>query len=130
MKMKEDMLYYTKTHEWVKKKGDIYTVGISDYAQDFLGDIVYLELNPSLKSLKKREQFATIESVKAAEEIYSPLTAQVHAINKDLIQSPEQINKDAYGSWFIALKDCLIEELDELMNEEEYENYIKSIQKL
>ena len=97
-------LKYTKDHEWVKIDGGSAKVGITDYAQKQLGDVVYLELPQVGRSLKKGEVFGTIESVKAVSELYSPVDGEVTAVHGDLVQHPEQVNKDAHGSWMIAIK--------------------------
>jgi len=97
-------LKYTKDHEWVRLGADGARVGITDYAQKQLGDVVYLELPPVGRSLKKGEVFGTIESVKAVSELYSPVTGEVTAVNDALVQKPETVNTDPHGSWMIAMK--------------------------
>ena len=94
---------YTKDHEWIRLGGDA-QVGITDYAQKQLGDVVYLELPQVGRTLKKGEVFGTIESVKAVSELYSPVDGEVTAVNAALAQSPEAVNSDPHGSWMIALK--------------------------
>ena len=94
---------YTKDHEWIRLGGDG-QVGITDYAQKQLGDVVYLELPQVGRTLKKGEVFGTIESVKAVSELYSPVDGEVTAVNAALAQSPEAVNSDPHGSWMIALK--------------------------
>ena len=95
---------YTKDHEWVRVEGDHGTVGITDYAQKQLGDVVYLELPQVGRALKKGEVFGTIESVKAVSELYSPVDGEVTEVNSALVQHPEAVNKDPHGSWMIAVK--------------------------
>jgi len=97
-------LKYTKDHEWVRLGGGDAKVGITDYAQKQLGDVVYLELPSVGRTLKKGEVFGTIESVKAVSELYSPVSGDVTAINSALVQGPEAVNKDPHGSWMIAVK--------------------------
>jgi len=97
-------LKYTKDHEWVKLDGGSARVGITDYAQKQLGDVVYLELPQVGRSLKKGEVFGTIESVKAVSELYSPVDGEVTDVHGDLVQHPEHVNQDPHGSWMIALK--------------------------
>jgi len=97
-------LKYTKDHEWVRLDSNDARVGITDYAQKQLGDVVYLELPAVGRSLKKGEVFGTIESVKAVSELYSPVSGEVTAINDTLVQKPETVNTDPHGSWMIAVK--------------------------
>jgi glycine cleavage system H protein len=97
-------LKYTKDHEWVRLDSDDARVGITDYAQKQLGDVVYLELPAVGRSLKKGEVFGTIESVKAVSELYSPVTGEVTAVNDALVQKPEAVNTNPHGSWMIAVK--------------------------
>ena len=95
---------YTKDHEWIRLGGGSAKVGITDYAQKQLGDIVYLELPQVGRALKKGEVFGTIESVKAVSELYSPVDGEVTEVNAALVQNPEAVNKDPHGSWMIAVK--------------------------
>jgi glycine cleavage system H protein len=97
-------LKYTKDHEWVRLGGGDAKVGITDYAQKQLGDVVYLELPEVGRALKKGDVFGTIESVKAVSELYSPVDGKVTEINAALVQHPEAVNKDPHGSWMIAVK--------------------------
>ena len=97
-------LKYTKDHEWVRLGANDARVGITDYAQKQLGDVVYLELPAVGRSLKKGEVFGTIESVKAVSELYSPISGEVTAVNDTLVQKPETVNTDPHGSWMIAVK--------------------------
>jgi glycine cleavage system H protein len=97
-------LKYTKDHEWVKLDGASAKVGITDYAQKQLGDVVYLELPEVGRALKKGEVFGTIESVKAVSELYSPVDGQVTEVHSALVQHPEAVNNDPHGSWMIAVK--------------------------
>jgi glycine cleavage system H protein len=97
-------LKYTKDHEWIRLAGGTAQVGITDYAQKALGDVVYLELPQVGRTLKKGEVFGTIESVKAVSELYSPVDGEVTEINSALAQNPETVNKDPHGAWMIAMK--------------------------
>lgn len=97
-------LKYTKDHEWIRLGGGDAKVGITDYAQKQLGDVVYLELPEVGRALKKGDVFGTIESVKAVSELYSPVDGEVTEINAALVQHPEAVNKDPHGSWMIAVK--------------------------
>jgi glycine cleavage system H protein len=96
-------LKYTKEHEWVKIDGGTARVGITDYAQKQLGDVVYLELPEVGRKLKKGEVFGTIESVKAVSELYSPVDGEVTGVHGALVQHPESVNKDPHGSWMIEV---------------------------
>ncbi|MGC9320813.1 MAG: glycine cleavage system protein GcvH [Kosmotogaceae bacterium] len=120
MKMKK----YAATHEWVSVEGKTATVGISDHAQDHLGDIVYVDLPEVGKSLKKGDVFCTIESVKAASDIYAPISGKVIEVNEELDSSPEKINDDAEGAGWIAKIEMSNEsELDSLMDLEAYKKH-------
>jgi glycine cleavage system H protein len=97
-------LRYTETHEWVRVEGEVAYVGITDYAQEALGDIVFVERPPVGESYAKGEEIATIESVKAASPIYSPVSGTVTQTNAELQGQPELVNKDAYGAYILVLK--------------------------
>jgi len=97
-------LKYTKDHEWVRMSGGQARVGITDYAQKQLGDIVYLELPEVGRTVNKGDVFGTIESVKAVSELYAPVGGEVAEVNSALTEKPEMVNKDPHGSWMIALK--------------------------
>ncbi|HKJ65003.1 MAG TPA: glycine cleavage system protein GcvH, partial [Desulfopila sp.] len=94
-----DDLGYTKEHEWAKIEGDLVVIGISDYAQDQLGDIVFVEMPEEGDSFSAGEEFGTLESVKAVSELYIPLSGEVVAVNEELEDSPELLNRDPYGNW-------------------------------
>ncbi|HDP77288.1 MAG TPA: glycine cleavage system protein GcvH [Mesotoga infera] len=118
------MKKYAATHEWVSVEGKTATVGISDHAQDHLGDIVYVDLPEVGKSLKKGEVFCTIESVKAASDIYAPVSGKVIEINEELDSSPEKINDDAEGAgWIVKIEMSNESELDSLMDLEAYKKH-------
>jgi glycine cleavage system H protein len=119
---------YTKDHEYVRVEGDTGTVGITDYAQEQLGDVVYVELPAMGASVEKGAQAAVVESVKAASEVYAPVSGEVTAVNGDLEGAPGTVNEEPAGrGWFfkIRLKDP--SELDGLMTEEQYREYVASI---
>jgi glycine cleavage system H protein len=97
-------LKYTKDHEWVRVSGGQARVGITDYAQKQLGDIVYLELPDVGRKVNKGDVFGTIESVKAVSELYAPVSGEVTEVNTALTEKPESVNKDPHGSWMIALQ--------------------------
>ena len=116
-------LYYAKTHEWVRREEDgTVTVGITEHAQDALGDVVYVETPEVGDSIAAGDQAGVVESVKAASDIYAPLTGEVVATNEGLEDAPETVNSDAFnGGWFFKLQPQDISELDALMSAEEYE---------
>ena len=113
---------YTKEHEWVKIEGDTGTIGITDYAQNSLGDIVFVELPKIGATLEKGKTFGTIESVKAVSDIYAPVSGTVTAINEELTKSPERINSDAHGAWIVKVK--LTGGTDGLLSAADYEKFI------
>jgi glycine cleavage system H protein len=121
---------YTKEHEWIKVQGDTGTVGITDYAQHELGDVVFVDLPKVGARLKAGQSFGSIESVKAVSEIYSPISGEVVEINTQLTNAPEKINQDPQGSaWLIKLKLADRKELDALMDEPGYQAYVAEKQK-
>lgn len=110
-------LKYAKSHEWARLDADgIVTVGITDHAQEALGDIVFLELPDVGRTLKVGEECAVVESVKAASDIYAPISGEVVAINQAAADAPEQVNEDAYGAWLFKLKPANPAELDALLD--------------
>lgn len=115
-------LKYTKTHEWIRIEGDTATLGITDYAQGELGDVVFLELPQAGRVLKPEESFGTIEAVKAVSDLFSPLSGEVTAANAQLSGSPELVNKDPYGQgWMVKLKFSNAAELSGLLDVAAYE---------
>ena len=118
-------LYYAKTHEWVRREEDgTVTVGITEHAQDALGDVVYVETPEVGDSIAAGDQAGVVESVKAASDIYAPVTGEVIATNEVLEDSPETVNSDAFNDgWFFKLKPEDMGELDALMSAEEYEQF-------
>ncbi len=118
-------LLYTKEHEWVSVDDNVATIGITDYAQGELGDIVFVELPKVGDETKQMEPFGTIEAVKAVSELYAPVTGKVVAINEELQDSPELINQDPYGKgWMIKVELSNPEELDKLLPPKDYEQLI------
>ncbi len=118
--------YYSKSHEWVRVEGDEAWAGLTDYAQDQLSDIVYVELPEEGDSFKQGEVFATVESVKAASDVYMPLSGEVLEVNEQLANAPELINKDPYGEgWLIKFSPSDLSELGNLMGPDAYEKFVK-----
>ena len=119
---------YTKDHEYIRIEGDTGTVGISDYAQGQLGDVVFVELPTVGKALSKGGEAAVVESVKAASEVYAPVSGEVVEVNGELEAAPGTVNEDPAGKgWFLKIKIKDAGELDALMNEAEYQDYVKSL---
>jgi len=112
---------YTSDHEWLAIDGDVATVGITDYAQSQLGDVVFVELPKVGRTLKKTEAAAVVESVKAASDVYSPVTGKVVEVNAALSDKPETINEDAYGDgWIFVIEAEEPEQLNELLDPDAY----------
>ncbi len=122
----EPNLKYAKTHEWVKQDESTVVVGISDAAQDMLSDIVFVELPEVGESVSAGDAVAVVESVKAAEDIVSPVTGSVVAVNEELNDTPELVNSDPYGSWFLKIIVTDAAELDNLMDADAYTAFIES----
>uniref|UniRef100_A0A7S3F4F3 Glycine cleavage system H protein n=1 Tax=Prasinoderma singulare TaxID=676789 RepID=A0A7S3F4F3_9VIRI len=119
-------LKYAESHEWIKVDGDTATVGISDFAQEELGDVVYVELPEEGTELAKGDSFATIESVKAASDVYMPLSGTVTEVNSELTDEPSKVNEDAYGSgWLIKMKVASAGEVDEMMDSAAYSKSVE-----
>ena len=120
-------LLYTEEHEWVRVKGDSVTIGISDYAQQALGDITFVELPETGNQVVQFEDLAVIESVKAASDIYAPLSGEVLEVNSALEEAPETINRDCYGEgWICKLTGIVEAEMERLLSAEAYEKLIAS----
>ena len=116
-----DDIRYAKSHEWARSEGETIKVGITDYAQDQLGDIVFVELPEVGDTLDKGEEFGTVESVKAVSELYMPVGGEVVAINDTLEDAPEKVNNSPYSDgWMIEIKAENLSELDELMDKDAY----------
>ncbi len=116
-------LQYTKTHEWVRIEGETATVGITEHAQDELGDVVFVELPKSGRTLDAGEAFGAVESVKAVSDLYAPLPGEVVEVNESLGDNPEKINEDPYGEgWILKLR---VSGEADLLSAEDYENFLK-----
>ncbi len=132
MSEKKDINYatdrkYAETHEWVKMEGDLAVVGISDYAQDALGDVVFVELPKVGATLKAGASFGVVESVKAASDIYTPISGTVEAVNDKLSNAPETLNKDALGEgWIAKLRPSNPSEMDKLFEAATYKKKIEA----
>lgn len=118
-------LYYSKDHEWVKVEGDKVYIGITDYAQHSLGNIVYVELPEVGSELSAGDVLGVVESVKAASDVYTPVDIKVLEVNNSLVEDPSLINNDPYGSWMVVaeLKDK--SQLDKLMKADEYRKFLE-----
>ncbi|MFJ2819439.1 glycine cleavage system protein GcvH [Streptomyces sp. NPDC091279] len=121
-------LRYTREHEWVRVTGKKATVGLTDFAQKQLGDVVFVELPVVDRQLARGEEFATVESVKAASEVYAPLSGSVTATNSGVLgDSPEEVNNEPYGEgWMIEIEFSDKSELDELLTADAYQKYVES----
>ncbi len=121
-------LYYTKDHEWAKVDGDTATVGITDYAQEQLGEVVFVELPKVGKDFGVHKELAVVESSKAASDVYCPVAGKVTEVNGDLESQPELVNKDCYGDgWLCKLKITDKGSLSNLMDAKKYEEYLKTL---
>jgi glycine cleavage system H protein len=124
MKIPKD-LKYTKDHEWARVEGDVAVVGITDYAQDKLGSIVFVEIPPPGKSVRKGETVVTVDSVKAVAEVYSPLSGEIKEANEPLKDTPEVLNQDPYGQgWMVKIGISVPAELGALLSPEAYEAFL------
>ncbi len=122
-----DDLKYTKEHEWARLSDGRVTVGVTDYAQDALGEVVFLELPEIDADVSKEDAFGVIESVKAANDLFAPVSGRVVEVNGTLVESPEMVNSDPYGEgWLIAVEPSDLAELDDLMTAKEYAEYVRS----
>ena len=118
-------LKYTKDHEWVKIEGDIAIIGITDFAQGELGDIVYVEVDTLEETLQKEEVFGTVEAVKTVSDLFMPLSGEILEFNESLETNPEKVNEDPYNEgWMIKLKISDLSEMDDLLSAEDYQNTI------
>ncbi len=121
-------VYYTKDHEWIRVEDRRGTVGITEHAQEQLGDVVYVELPEIGRELAAHEQAAVVESVKAASEVYSPVSGKVVAVNRAIVDNPALVNEDAEGgAWFFELELTDPSELDQLMSPEAYRDYLATL---
>ena len=123
--MVPEELRYTKDHEWIRVEGDVGTVGITDHAQEELGDIVFVELPKVGATFEQSASFGSVESVKAVSDIYSPVSGQVTGVNSDLAETPEKVNEDPYNQgWLIKLKLSTPDQVGKLMTAAEYTAYV------
>ncbi len=119
-------LYYTKEHEWVQLEDDVATVGITDFAQESLGDITYVQLPKEGEVIKKDDPFGVVESVKAVSDLYSPVSGKVVEVNQPVLDAPELVNEDSYGEgWMIKIEMSDTAEIKDLMNSEAYNEYVE-----
>jgi glycine cleavage system H protein len=120
-------LHYSKDHEWVRVEGNIAVVGITDYAQDSLGDVVYVEVPKVGDEFAANESFGSVESVKAVSEVFSPVSGEIVGVNEALADEPEKVNQDPYGSgWMIRVEMSNPGEVDSLLTAAEYEDFTKA----
>ena len=121
-----DDLYYTEDHEWVRMKGENVTIGVSDYAQDQLGDIVFVEMPNSGDQFKKGDEFGTVESVKAVAELYMPVDGEVIQVNQALEDAPELLNQSPYADgWIIEIKPEDVSQLETILDKHAYLKMLK-----
>ena len=111
--------HYSKDHEWIKVEGNLARIGITDHAQDNLGDVVYVELPETGSEYQSGDAFGVVESVKAASDLYTPITGKIVDINEELLDNPEKINEDPYGSWMVVVEISNEDELNKLMSPQE-----------
>ncbi len=115
---------YTKEHEWIQVHGDIGTIGITDYAQDSLGDIVFVELPKVGTALQAGTAFGSVESVKAVSDLFAPVTGTVTEVNEELASAPEKVNENANGTWMLKVELSNAEEVDGLLPAADYEKFV------
>jgi glycine cleavage system H protein len=120
-----DDLGYTEDHEWARMTGETVKIGVTDYAQDQLGDIVFVEFPEIGDSFDKGDEFGTLESVKAVSELYIPMSGEIVAINEELEDAPELLNDDAYANWIIEIRPHIETEYDQLLSAEAYLELLK-----
>lgn len=127
--MYPDNLYYSKDHEWLRLEGEEAVVGITDFAQKQLGDIIYVDLPQPGKILEAHQTVGSVESVKSVSDVYSPVSGEVVAVNSELAQSPDLINRDPHGQgWIVRLKIKDKAEVNNLMKAAEYEKYLEGLE--
>ena len=120
-------LHYSKDHEWVRADGNVATIGITDYAQNSLGDVVYVEVPKVGDEFATNESFGSVESVKAVSEVFTPVAGEVTEINEELNDTPEKVNSDPYGDgWMIKIRMTNPGEVDSLLTAAEYEDFTKA----
>lgn len=125
MELREELLY-SKSHEWVKEEGEEMVIGLTDYAQSELGDLVFVNLPEEGDELTGGEAFADVESVKAVSDVYAPVAGTVSEINEELLDAPEKINEAPYEAWLVRVKD--VTEKEALLSAEEYQAFVESEQ--
>ena len=125
MELREELLY-SKSHEWVKEEGEEMVIGLTDYAQSELGDLVFVNLPEEGDELTVGEAFADVESVKAGSDVYAPVAGTVSEINEELLDAPEKINEAPYEAWLVRVKD--VTEKEALLSAEEYQTFVESEQ--
>ena len=118
-------IHYSQEHEWAAIEGDLIRIGITDYAQDQLGDIVFVELPEPGSSFERGEEFGTLESVKAVSEIYLPISGEVVTVNDELADSPELLNEDPYANWIVEIRPTDIDQYDEMLSRDDYLEMLK-----
>ncbi|KPJ63842.1 MAG: glycine cleavage system protein H [Syntrophobacter sp. DG_60] len=124
-----DGLFYTKEHEWIRIEDNLGTIGITDYAQDALGDVTFVELPKIGDSIRQFEAFASVESVKAVSDVYAPVSGKIIKINEGLLKSPELINQSPYGEgWMVVIEIADEKEKKDLMSASEYRKYLEGIE--
>ena len=122
-------LYYSKDHEWLRVEGETGTVGITDHAQNSLGDVVYVELPKAGETFSAHDTFGSVESVKAVSELFLPVAGEVTEVNESLTDEPEKVNTDPYGDgWMLRVRLSNRGEVDSLLSAAEYEDYIGSLE--
>ncbi len=119
-------LYYTKEHEWALINGDVATIGITDFAQAALGDIVYVELPEVGSTLNISDSFGVVESIKSVSDLYSPLTGEIIEVNEELSESPQNCNESPYEAWIMKLKISNSNEIEKLLNFKNYQTFCES----
>lgn len=125
MELREGLLY-SKSHEWVKEEEDAVVIGLTDYAQSELGDLVFVNLPEEGDEITVGEAFSDVESVKAVSDVYAPVSGTVSEINEELLDAPEKINEAPYEAWFVKVKE--VTEREELLSAEEYRAFVESEQ--
>ena len=123
MELREE-LRYSKSHEWVKEEGDEVIIGLTDFAQSELGDLVFVNLPEEGDEVTVGEAFADVESVKAVSDVYSPVSGVISQINEELLDAPESINEMPYDAWFVKVKE--ITEMEELLSAQEYQAFVEN----
>lgn len=120
---------YAKTHDWARVEGDLVVCGISDYAQHALSDVVYIDLPGAGEVFAQGDVYTTVESVKAAEEVYAPVSGEIVEVNGALEDQPEQLNGDPYGAWIVKIRPSDLAELETLMDAAAYEAFVADTEK-